>query len=68
MFRQFDEIFALPREQKYCGNEFYVKLTKNVLQYFCSLGSAKLLQPLGSKSIAVIDLTEKCRFAMEISF
>ena len=33
----------------------FVKLTeKTVLQYFCSLGSAKVLQALGSKSIAGI--------------
>ena len=54
--------FALPREQKYCRTEFYVKLTEKVLQYFCSLGVAKLLQPLGSAKVLhsryVIVLTE----------
>ena len=62
--------FALPRESaKPIASRSKIGLTgKKGLQYFCSLGFAKLLQPLGSKSITVIDFTEKCRLAIEISF
>ena len=46
---------------------FFVKLTeKTVLQYFCSLGAAKVLKPLGSKSIAGLFFQFHVKFSSAI--